>query len=174
MKINPDMFKKLTYKVKLKVSKKPKCSIENGFLICYCGKCEPENYPLPADLSTFKNIFPEKLFMDKDAQNRAYKMFLENFPVPVQDLADHCTEFDRSKCIFHQKWPKCHRSECTNFVQQPQVVYCPEHQREANYAENSRYINVITCKTHEFRNKSRPHTCDFCGHSQDKVCHITY
>lgn len=26
-----------------------KCRTENDILICYCGKCEPENYPLPRD-----------------------------------------------------------------------------------------------------------------------------
>ncbi len=26
-----------------------KCYKENGMMICYCGKCEPDNYPLPKD-----------------------------------------------------------------------------------------------------------------------------
>ena len=28
---------------------KPQCVKENGYFVCYCGKCEPDNYPLPAD-----------------------------------------------------------------------------------------------------------------------------
>lgn len=25
------------------------CMIANGYLICYCGQCEPKDYNLPAD-----------------------------------------------------------------------------------------------------------------------------
>jgi len=33
---------------------RPQCLTANGFLICYCGKCEPKDYDLPIDYP--KNI----------------------------------------------------------------------------------------------------------------------
>jgi len=35
--------------IHLKEEPKPECVKENGYFVCYCGKCEPDNYPLPAD-----------------------------------------------------------------------------------------------------------------------------
>ena len=28
---------------------RPNCLTANGFLICYCGKCQPQDYELPKD-----------------------------------------------------------------------------------------------------------------------------
>lgn len=37
--------------------KKPKCFKDDRFIYCYCGKCKPENYPMPKDLLNYiKNI----------------------------------------------------------------------------------------------------------------------
>ena len=37
------------YSFDIKEEPKPQCVKENGYFVCYCGKCEPDNYPLPAD-----------------------------------------------------------------------------------------------------------------------------
>lgn len=37
------------------------CLKANGNLICYCGKCKSEDYPLPADFSTLKDLVDDSV-----------------------------------------------------------------------------------------------------------------
>jgi len=39
---------------------RPNCLRANGLLICYCGKCEPEDYSLPSDFKKIKDLIKIK------------------------------------------------------------------------------------------------------------------
>lgn len=47
-------YKELLTKIQMYLNmptKKPKCFKDDNFLYCFCGKCKPDDYPLPKDFS---------------------------------------------------------------------------------------------------------------------------
>ena len=73
---------------------KPTCQKENGFLMCYCGKCKPDYYPLPTDfLKEPKSTHTHSIPLGKDR----YVTYdggetLEKYPEPKSTLRENGTE----------------------------------------------------------------------------------
>lgn len=73
-----------------------KCYVENDFVVCFCGKCKPEDYKLPSDYlimtsQTLENGTKEKNIVSlEQAQQRLQEMKTYLDKASLKDAVHQC------------------------------------------------------------------------------------
>lgn len=77
------------------------CYVENDFLVCFCGKCKPEDYKLPSDYLIMTSQTPEV-----QAYHRGYKQGKFDAEMDRLNITPDTTEIEEVVDAITKDWDK--------------------------------------------------------------------